>query len=41
MGLAISSDLVKEQGGKIKVNSNDGEGSQFSIEFPIHTEGGD
>ncbi len=41
LGLAISSDLVKGQGGKIKVNSNDGEGSQFSIEFPIHTEGGD
>lgn|GEM_PF-2396824 len=41
LGLAISSDLVKEQGGKIKVNSKDGEGAQFCIEFPMHTQGED
>ncbi len=40
LGLAISSDLINEQGGKIKVNSCDGEGSQFSIEFPTHINGG-
>ena len=34
LGLSLSYDIIKAQGGKIKVNTKEGEGSEFVIEFP-------
>ncbi len=35
LGLYISSEIIKRQGGKIWVNSNEGKGSTFCFNFPI------
>jgi two-component system NtrC family sensor kinase len=35
LGLSISYDIVKAHGGEIKVNTKEGEGSEFIIELPI------
>ena len=35
MGLAISSRLVEENGGRLEVNSEIGKGSSFSLYLPI------
>ena len=34
LGLSLSYDIIKAQGGKIKVSTKEGEGSEFVIEFP-------
>jgi len=34
LGLSLSYDIIKAHGGEIKVNSKEGEGSEFVIEFP-------
>ena len=35
LGLSLSYDIVKAHGGDIKVDSKDGEGSEFIIQLPI------
>jgi two-component system, NtrC family, sensor kinase len=35
LGLSLAYDIVKAHGGEIKVESKEGEGSEFSIEIPI------
>jgi signal transduction histidine kinase len=35
LGLSLSYDIIKAQGGEIKVNTEEGVGSEFSIELPI------
>ncbi len=37
LGLYISSEIIKRQGGKIWVNSKEGEGSKFCFSIPIQT----
>ncbi len=37
LGLSLSYDIVKAHGGEIKVESKDGEGSEFLIELPFKT----
>jgi signal transduction histidine kinase len=34
LGLSLSYDIVKAHGGDIKVNSKDGEGTEFIIQLP-------
>ena len=34
IGLAITQGIIQEHGGKIKVNSTTGEGTEFIIELP-------
>ena len=36
LGLSLSYDIIKAQGGEIKVNTKEGEGSEFIIELPIN-----
>ena len=33
--IQTSYDIVKENGGEIKVNTKDGEGTEFTIQLPI------
>jgi signal transduction histidine kinase len=35
LGLSLSYDIVKEHGGELKVETEEGEGSEFSIQLPI------
>jgi signal transduction histidine kinase len=35
LGLSLSYDIIKVHGGEIKVESKDGEGSEFIIQFPV------
>jgi signal transduction histidine kinase len=35
LGLSLSYDIIKAHGGEIKVESNEGEGTQFEIQLPI------
>jgi len=35
LGLSLSYDIVKAHGGEIKVESKEGEGSQFIIKLPL------
>jgi len=35
LGLSLSYDIIKAHGGELKVNSKEGEGSEFIIELPI------
>jgi signal transduction histidine kinase len=37
LGLSLSYDIVKAHGGDIKVNSKDGEGTEFIIQLPVKT----
>jgi signal transduction histidine kinase len=39
LGLSLSYDIIKAHGGDIKVNSNEGKGSEFSVILPLN-EGG-
>ena len=34
LGLSLSYDIVKAHGGEIKVNTKEGEGTEFIIQFP-------
>jgi two-component system NtrC family sensor kinase len=36
LGLSLAYDIVKAHGGEIKVETKDGEGSEFIIQLPIH-----
>ncbi|SFT77617.1 Two component regulator propeller [Algoriphagus locisalis] len=38
LGLSISYDIVKAHGGKLEVESQEGEGTEFSIRLPIDTQ---
>ena len=35
LGLSLSYDIIKASGGQIKVNTKEGEGSEFIIELPM------
>jgi signal transduction histidine kinase len=35
LGLSLSYDIIKAQGGEIRVESKEGEGSEFIIQIPI------
>jgi signal transduction histidine kinase len=35
LGLSLSYDIIKAHGGELKVETNEGEGSEFTIELPI------
>ncbi len=35
LGLSLSYDIVKAHGGEIKVESKEGEGSEFTIQLPV------
>jgi two-component system, NtrC family, sensor kinase len=35
LGLSLSYDIVRAQGGEINVRSNEGEGTEFIIQLPI------
>ena len=35
LGLSLSYDIVKAHGGTIKVETKDGEGAEFIIQFPV------
>ena len=35
LGLSLSYDIVKAHGGEIKVNTKEGEGSEFVIQLPV------
>ena len=35
LGLSLSYDIVKAHGGEIKVDSKEGEGSEFIIQLPV------
>ncbi len=35
MGLLLSYDIIKAHGGEIKVETKEGEGSEFIIELPV------
>ena len=35
LGLSLSYDIIKAHGGKIKVETKEGEGSEFMIQLPI------
>jgi two-component system NtrC family sensor kinase len=39
LGLSLSYDIVKAHGGELKVESKDGDGSEFIIELPLNTTG--
>ena len=34
LGLSLAYDIVKAHGGEIKVETKEGEGSEFTVEFP-------
>ena len=34
LGLSLSYDIIKAHGGEIRVNSNEGEGAEFTIQLP-------
>lgn len=36
LGLSLSNDVIKAHGGEIKVNTQEGEGSKFIIQFRIN-----
>lgn len=36
LGLSLAYDIVKAHGGEIKVRSREGEGSEFTIQLPVH-----
>ncbi|MFZ5800793.1 MAG: ATP-binding protein, partial [Candidatus Omnitrophota bacterium] len=38
LGLAVTYGIIKEHGGEIKVESREGEGTEFVIELPCHGE---
>ncbi|KAA9041151.1 GAF domain-containing protein [Ginsengibacter hankyongi] len=38
LGLSLSYDIIKAHGGEIKVESKEGEGSEFIIQIPIYTD---
>ncbi|QNA46871.1 two-component sensor histidine kinase [Lacibacter sediminis] len=40
LGLSLSYDIVKAHGGELKVETRDGEGSEFIIQLPINTTNG-
>ncbi len=35
LGLSLSYDIIKAYGGEIKVETKDGEGSEFVIQLPV------
>ena len=35
LGLSLSYDIIKTHGGEIKVESKEGEGTEFTIELPV------
>ena len=35
LGLSLSYDIVKAHGGEIRVETNEGEGSEFIVQLPI------
>jgi len=35
LGLSLSYDIIKAHGGEIKVQSKEGEGSEFEIQLPV------
>ena len=35
LGLSLSYDIIKAHGGEIKVNTKEGEGSEFIVQIPI------
>ena len=35
LGLSLSYDIIKAHGGELRVESQEGEGSLFTIEFPV------
>ena len=35
LGLSLSYDIVKAHGGEIKVNTKEGEGTEFLIQLPL------
>jgi signal transduction histidine kinase len=35
LGLSLSYDIVKAQGGELRVETNEGEGSEFAIQLPF------
>jgi signal transduction histidine kinase len=35
LGLSLSYDIIKAHGGEIKVETNEGEGSEFLIQLPV------
>ncbi|HEX6891783.1 MAG TPA: ATP-binding protein [Chryseolinea sp.] len=35
LGLSLSYDIVKSQGGEIKIVSNEGQGAEFIIHLPV------
>ena len=35
LGLSLSYDIVKAHGGEIKVQSKEGEGSEFTVTLPV------
>jgi signal transduction histidine kinase len=37
LGLSLSYDIVKAHGGEIKVETKEGEGSEFNIQLPLST----
>ena len=36
MGLSLSYDIIKAHGGEIKVETKEGEGSEFIIQLPVY-----
>ncbi|PWU24317.1 hypothetical protein C5B42_00050, partial [Candidatus Cerribacteria bacterium 'Amazon FNV 2010 28 9'] len=37
LGLSLAYDIVKAHGGEIKVETKEGEGSEFIVQLPMHT----
>jgi signal transduction histidine kinase len=35
LGLSLSDDILKSRGGEIKVETKEGEGSEFAIQLPV------
>ncbi|HQZ76064.1 MAG TPA: HAMP domain-containing sensor histidine kinase, partial [Chitinophagaceae bacterium] len=40
LGLSLSYDIVKAHGGELKVETNEGKGSEFIIQLPINMNNG-
>jgi two-component system NtrC family sensor kinase len=36
LGLSLSSDIIKAYGGEIKVETKEGEGSEFLVQLPVN-----